>query len=155
MRIPIRPLVASVLVGATFLVGSGVTAHSRATAYSPRVYIFDNDGAFQGGDPGTGEWGYYPGHIDVYQGEQIEFDSPASNKLPHTVTSITWTGSPPDRQLTAGTAFNSSPTRDQFITPGNSFVLDTSTLNPGQYLYYCAIHPWMVGTITVEPPESQ
>src|SRR5215471_8244994 len=100
MRIPIRPLLASVLVGATLAIGSGVTAHSRATAYSPKVYIYDNDGAFQGGDPGTGEWGYYPGHIDVYQGEQIEFDSPANNRLPHTVTSITWSGMPPNRTLT-------------------------------------------------------
>ena len=33
--------------------------------------------------------------------------------------------------------------------PGSSFVLDTSTLDAGQYVYYCTIHPWMVGTFTV------
>jgi len=81
----------------------------------------------------------------------LEFDNPAGNNFPHTVTSITWTGQAPDRTLASGQAFNSSPTRADYIMPGSSYILDTSTLMPGQYLYYCAIHPWMVGTFTVTP----
>src|SRR5207249_4883363 len=79
---------------------------------------------------------------------------PAGNTYPHTVTSITWTGMAPTRTLTSGLLFDSSPTREQYLLPGDSFTLDTTTLDPGQYLYYCTLHPWMVGSITVAPAET-
>jgi plastocyanin len=39
------------------------------------------------------------------------------------------------------------------IQPGNTWTLDTSTLEApsGQYTYYCWLHPWMVGNFTVMP----
>jgi plastocyanin len=33
--------------------------------------------------------------------------------------------------------------------PGNSWSLDTSGLAAGHYGYYCRLHPWMVGSLTV------
>lgn len=116
-----------------------------------RVLIYDNGGTFMPGDPATGQWSFAPGHIQVTKGQSIEFVNPAGNARPHTVTSITWSGQPPNRMLSHGTAFDSSPTMAEWMQPGSSYTLDTSTLNAGQYLYYCWLHPWMVGSITVMP----
>lgn len=85
------------------------------------------------------------------KGEKITFDNPAGNNRPHTVTSITWSGTAPTRTLESGTKFDSSPTLEMRITPGNSFTLDTTDLDAGNYVYYCTLHPWMVGTFTVTP----
>jgi hypothetical protein len=57
------------------------------------------------------------------------------------------------RTLTHGAAFDSSPTREEVLMPGSSWSLDTSSLEAAQYLYYCWLHPWMVGSITVSPVE--
>ena len=35
-----------------------------------------------------------------------------------------------------------------YITPGSSFVISPS---PGKYDYFCKIHPWLGGSITVKP----
>jgi plastocyanin len=135
---------------------AGVRAQRHATAFTPRVTIIQNDAQFSPADAeGVGQWSYAPDHLAVMQGEQIEFDNPATNSFPHTVTSITWTGMAPARTLASGQAFDSSPTRETYIQPGQSWTLDTSTLMPGQYLYYCTIHPWMAGSFTVLAPAGQ
>ena len=77
--------------------------------------------------------------------------NPASNKRPHSVTSISLGGMPFENSLVAGARFDSSPTREALVTPGNSWVLDTSGLDAGNYAYYCRIHPWMVGQVSVLP----
>ena len=53
--------------------------------------------------------------------------------------------------VAAGAKFDSSPSRETLVTPGNSWTLDTATLDPGNYAYFCRIHPWMVGEVTVLP----
>ena len=122
----------------------------------PRVIIYGNDGPFMPpGDPELGQWGYFPTHIDVRQGEQITFDTPAGNRRPHTVTSITCGGTNFARTLDSGTRFNSSPDQQSLLMSGGSWTLDTGTLDPGQYVYYCTLHPWMVGTFTVMPAEYE
>lgn len=142
-------------VGLAFAASSGDRAGRPAIAQvakdMPRVIMFDSNASFTAGNDYLGAWGFMPAHLTVTQGEQIEFDNPAGNNFPHTVTSITWNGQAPDRSLTSGQLFTSSPTRDDYIMPGAAFVLDTSTLMPGQYVYYCVIHPWMVGTFTLTP----
>lgn len=126
-------------------------AHAQAVKNMARVTIFDSNTTFDAsGIEKQGYWGFGPEHIDVHQGDMIEFDSSASNSFSHTVVSITWSGSPDARTLDSGTAFNSSPTRADEIAPGGSWTLDTTNLKPGQYVYYCAMHPWMVGTFSVE-----
>jgi plastocyanin len=104
-------------------------------------------------DPYTGTWSFAPSHLYVRQGTPVEFDNPSTNSFPHTVTSLTWSGSPTNRTLASGTLFNSSPTNAEFIRPGGSWTLDTSSLTPGLYVFYCSLHPWMSGTITVAPAQ--
>lgn len=151
MRTAIRSIVAAFLFGLVLAGGSGFAAHQTATAYTPRVIMIDNDGTFTPGDEGTGMWGYSPAHLSILQGEPIVFDNPASNFRPHNVVSITYSGDAFARVLESGSRFNSSPTRETLVTPGNSWTLDTTDLGPGHYLYYCSLHPWMLGTFTVTP----
>ncbi|MCC6179942.1 MAG: cupredoxin domain-containing protein [Chloroflexi bacterium] len=122
-----------------------------ATAYTPMVTIIDNDAAApnQGPDVGQGYWGYGPDMIVVKKGEQITFENPTTNKRPHTITSISLGGAPFDNTLAAGGKFDSSPARESLVTPGMAWALDTSTLDPGNYAYFCRLHPWMVGKFTV------
>jgi plastocyanin len=125
-----------------------------AVAYTPLVTILDNDAPTpnQGIDPGQAFWGYGPDVLHVKKGEQVTFMNPASNKRPHSVTSISLSGAAFEgTSLAAGAKFDSSPTRETLITPGNSWVLDTSAVDAGNYAYYCRIHPWMVGQISVMP----
>jgi plastocyanin len=130
-----------------------LNAQAQPSVAMTRVLIYDNGGSFMPGDEYTGQWGFTPHHYQVAKGESIEFVNPAGNAQPHTVTSITASGQPPNRTLTHGAAFDSSPTRADVIRPGSSWTLDTSGLDAGQYTYYCWLHPWMVGSITVTPPE--
>lgn len=136
-------------------VGVAVSVNAApATAYSPMVTMLDNDAppVSQGIDPGQAYWGYGPQLVHVKKGEQVTFVNPASNKRPHSVTSISLGAGPfEDGTLKAGARFDSSPTRETLVTPGNSWVLDTATIDAGNYAYYCRIHPWMVGQITVLP----
>lgn len=146
-------LASAVVVGGRAVLHSSATVQAQTVKDASRVTIYDSNVNFTPGNPAEGEWGYAPVHIAVKQGASIEFDNPASNNFPHTVTSIGWSGTAPDRTLTSGVQFNSSPTKDAYIMPGASFTLDTTTLDPGQYDFYCTIHPWMVGTLTVEPAQ--
>lgn len=152
MRPVVRLLVVPLLLGFALVVGSGALAQQPSGPPAPRVLMFDNGGTFAPGDPATGQWTYVPAHITVTRGETITFDNPAGNFRPHTVTSITWEGQAPTRTLISGARFDSSPTREALIMPGGSFALDTTDLEPGHYLYYCTLHPWMVGTFTVTAP---
>lgn len=149
MRSVVRFLMAPLVLGAVLAAGYGVHAYTSAGAYTPRVTVIDNDGTFMPGDPGTGQWSFAPAHLTVAKGESITFDNPQGNFRPHTVTSITWSGMAPTRTLESGKAFDSSPTRETLLMPGQSYNLDTSAMDAGHYLYYCTLHPWMVGTFTV------
>lgn len=134
--------------------GARSVAHAQTVKNIAHVAIIDSAVTFDAaGIEYEGAWGFGPEHVQVTQGEPIEFDSSSSNNYPHTVTSITWSGTPNDRTLISGAAFNSTPSADMRLMPGSSFTLDTSSLNPGQYVYYCTIHPWMVGTISVTAPQ--
>jgi len=135
-----------VAFGLVWLVGV-----STASATTPTVMIIDNDApppsrAF---DAGQGWWGYAPGHIEVHRGDKVLFNNPSSGKLPHTITSIRRSGEAFENQLEAATKFDSSPSREGLVTPGNSWMLDTGDLDKGHYAYYCRLHPWMIGSLTV------
>jgi plastocyanin len=150
VHIAVRLLVAPAVLGLAFAVGSGVRAQQPPPApFAPRVMMVDNNGSFSPGDPGTGQWSFAPAHITVTKGDKITFVNPASNFRPHAVTSITATGMAPTRTLESAKLFDSSPTREMLIMPGSSFELDTSSLDPGHYSYYCTLHPWMLGSFTV------
>ncbi len=132
------------------LSGSALVPTTGAT--TPTVTIYDNDAPSpqRGFDPGQGWWGFAPQHLEVKRGETVLFVNPSTNHSPHTVTSIAPEGnSSYGTQLLAGSRFDSTPSSDARIQPGESWTLDTSTLDPGNYAYYCRFHLWMLASLTV------
>jgi plastocyanin len=139
------------------------------------VTIFDNDAPSPAPpqnvfDPEQSFWGFGPHSVLVQQGDLVVFVNPSTNKHAHTVTSLERIGPPfPTPPCTAGTIvgsdacravvaagslFDSSPTAP--IQPGGQFILDTlqpahgrPALPPGNYAYFCKLHPWMVAEVTV------
>ncbi len=159
MGIRLRALAGIGLAGAIALVGWQGGFHTTQVARAQteknmaRVTIIDSNVTFNpAGIEKEGYWGFGPEHIDVHQGDLVQFDNPTTNNYGHTVTSITWSGTPAARVLDSGLAFDSATADSATIRPGGSFTLDTASLAPGQYLYYCTVHPWMVGTLSVEAP---
>jgi len=117
------------------------------------VTMYDNDSPYPGSfDPGQGWWSYAPNHIEVVQGEPIVFQNPASNFQRHTVTSLERVGGSFDNTMVPGTKFDSTPNAASVIAIGSSWTLDTSTLTPANYYYYCRFHPWMLGSFSVTAP---
>ena len=152
MRSRFRTVLMSLVVALVAAAGLGIHAHSQAVAYTPVIVLFDNDSPGQPpGNPGRGFWGFGPQHIAVAQGDKIDFVMAQSNHSAHTVASLTWGGTPVNRTLESGSLFNSSPSAEQYLQAGSTWTLDTTPIPPGQYVFYCAIHPWEIGTITVSP----
>ncbi len=142
------------LASATALVGGAlwVSSVSGAAAYTPTVTMLDNDARplSQGFDAGQGFWGFGPEHVMAKKGETIMFVNPETNRYPHTVTSISLTTDGAFAgTVAAGAHFDSSPSREALVAKGTSWMLDTSAMDPGNYAYYCRIHPWMVARLTV------
>ena len=81
---------------------------------------------------------YDPKELTVKQGQTILADN--VDVVPHTVTSGT---GPSD--TTSGQIFDTG-----IIMAGESTVMDTSGIEPGTYDYYCTVHPYMVGKLTIE-----
>jgi plastocyanin len=152
MRSRLQVLVASALIGLV-LGGVALSAPGNAGAATPRVTMIDNDGlpTSQGVDPWTGWWGFAPNHITVSQGEGVVFDNPASNKRPHNVISIHNSGNATAPVLASGEKFSTGLAAENRLMPGASWTLDTAGIEPGHYSYYCSLHPWMVGSVTVLP----
>jgi plastocyanin len=152
MRLALRFLVVPVMIGAA-LVGVSQAGGGVARAANTEVMIKDNDGPTpnQGLDVRTGQWGFEPHVVAVTKGDQVTFNHPAGNFRNHNVISIARTGTSVEPVLESGTKFSSGLPMDTWIRPGNTWVLDTSTVDPGYYSYYCSLHPWMVGSITITP----
>ena len=81
---------------------------------------------------------YDPDELTVKKGETILVDN--VDTMPHTVTNGK-SGSDP----TSGKIFDTS-----IINGGDSAEMDTSTIDAGTYPYYCMVHPYMTGSLTVE-----
>jgi len=76
---------------------------------------------------------YQPDNALVEKGYVIEWTN--EDEVMHTVTS----------SLDFGETFDSG-----IMDPGSIFQLDTTNLALGAYEYMCIVHPWMIGTVTVE-----
>ena len=76
---------------------------------------------------------YEPDESIVSQGYVIEWLN--NDEMPHTVTS----------SVDFGETFDSG-----MLMIGDSFSLDSNTLDLGTYEYMCIVHPWMVSTIIIE-----
>ena len=76
---------------------------------------------------------YEPDNALVEQGYVIEWNN--NDDVAHTVTS----------SIDFGETFDSS-----LIDAGSTFQIDTTSLEIGTHDYFCIVHPWMIGSITVE-----
>ncbi|HVH15536.1 MAG TPA: plastocyanin/azurin family copper-binding protein [Candidatus Angelobacter sp.] len=88
-----------------------------------------------------------PANITIDQGTTVEWNN--TGQVAHTVTSCSGInflplGCPLGANLPSLPSFDSGP-----VYPGYTF---SSVFNvPGNYSYYCVIHPWLRGTIQVRP----
>jgi plastocyanin len=142
------PLVtlAAVLLGQAPRAGAEPVEQAAGTT---AVTIFDNDAPGMTFDPEQAFWGFGPHNILVRRGDKVVFYNPSSNKHPHTVTSLERVGPPFNNRVDVGTRFDSSPSAQALVQPGQSFTVDTASLHPGNYPYFCKLHPWMVAELTV------
>ena len=80
---------------------------------------------------------YSPDRAIVTQGHTVEWIN--ADIAPHTVTSAE----------DYGETFDSS-----LISEGETFTLDTTNLEIGEYEYLCIVHPWMIATLVIEAPKE-
>jgi plastocyanin len=116
---------------ATSMNATSTNATSGAAGVQASLTILE--GASVQGNPA-----YDPDPLTVTKGDVIG----VSNKdtAPHTATSGTGAQDPK-----SGDEFDTS-----IIDPGASAQIDTASLNPGDYPYYCQVHPYMLGTLKVQ-----
>jgi plastocyanin len=81
---------------------------------------------------------YDPEELTASAGAEVTVVN--QDTLPHTVTSGTGPQDPESAQL-----FDTS-----LINAGESATLSLAQVNPGQYDYYCMVHPYMTGKINVQ-----
>lgn len=81
---------------------------------------------------------YDPDELTVKKGDKILVDN--VDTMPHTVTNGE-SGSDPN----SGKLFDTG-----IINGGDSAELDTATIDAGTHPYYCMVHPYMTGTLTIE-----
>ena len=81
---------------------------------------------------------YDPDELTVKKGETIKVDN--VDTMPHTVTNGE-SGSDPN----SGKLFDTS-----IINGGDSAEIDTSAVDAGAHPYYCMVHPYMTGSLTIE-----
>ena len=81
---------------------------------------------------------YDPKELTVKKGDKITVDN--VDTMPHTVTNGE-SGSDPN----SGKLFDTS-----IINGGDSAEIDTSAVDAGAHPYYCMVHPYMTGSLTIE-----
>ena len=81
---------------------------------------------------------YDPDSAQVPVGNKVVWDN--QDTVPHTATSGTGPQDPNSAQL-----FDTS-----LINPSESATVSLAQVSPGQYDYYCMVHPYMTGKISVQ-----
>ena len=81
---------------------------------------------------------YDPDPLTVTAGDAIEVSN--KDNVPHTATS----GSGPEDPK-SGSEFDTS-----IIDAGATAQIDTTNLAAGEHPFYCSVHPYMLGTMTVK-----
>ena len=114
---------------ATTTAGAGAGGASTAAAATLTIPV----GAATPGNPS-----YDPLSLTVKKGDEINVVNKDSS--PHTVTS----GKAPDAP-DAGKQFDTS-----IVNVGASAKVATANLEPGEYDFHCAVHPFMTGKLKVE-----
>jgi plastocyanin len=81
---------------------------------------------------------YDPDELKVKKGDKITVNN--ADTMPHTVTNGE-SGSDPN----SGKLFDTS-----IINGGDSAEIDTTAVDAGAHPFYCMVHPYMTGTLTIE-----
>ena len=108
-----------------------------------------NATAAPAGPPGTpltilegssvqGSPSYDPAALTVKKGDKITVTN--KDTLPHTVTSGTGPTDP-----NSAKQFDTS-----ILEAGATADIETTNINPGEYPFYCAVHPYMLGKLVVQ-----
>jgi plastocyanin len=114
-------------------VTSGSTQGGQSTVAAGGVTLTILEGSSIQGNPD-----YDPDELTVKKGDKITVNN--ADTMPHTVTNGE-SGSDPN----SGKLFDTS-----IINGGDSAEIDTSAVDAGAYPFYCMVHPYMTGTLTVE-----
>ena len=112
---------------------SSTTASPPSDAGPPAAILKIPQGASVQGNPS-----YDPGSLTVKVGDTIAVDN--EDSTPHTVTNGKAATDP-----NMGKLFDTS-----IINAGDSGEIVTTDLQPGEYPYFCSVHPYMTGTLTVQ-----
>jgi cytochrome c oxidase subunit II len=112
---------------------SGNQTNQTGTTAEPSVTLTIPEGASVQGNPA-----YDPDPLTVSAGDVVEVSN--QDTVPHTATS----GSGPE-DPESGSQFDTS-----IIDAGATTQIDTANLAPGESPYYCSVHPYMLGTMTVQ-----
>jgi cytochrome c oxidase subunit II len=112
---------------------SGNQTNQTGAAAGPSVTLTIPEGASVQGNPA-----YDPDPLTVTAGDVVEVSN--QDTVPHTVTS----GSGPEDPET-GSQFDTS-----IIDAGATGQVETANLAAGEHPYYCSVHPYMLGTMTVQ-----
>ena len=111
---------------------------SESTELQPQQITTDVTLTILEGSSIQGNPDYDPKELTVKKGNKILVDN--VDTMPHTVTNGE-SGSEPN----SGKIFDT-----RIINGGDSAELDTSTVDAGTYSYYCMVHPYMTGSVTVK-----
>jgi plastocyanin len=117
--------------GETAGAGGGAAGGGGEGGAGPTINILE--GASIQGSPD-----YDPDELTASAGAEVTVVN--QDTLPHTVTSGTGPQDPNSAQL-----FDTS-----LINGGESATLSLAQVTPGQYDYYCIVHPYMTGKLTVQ-----
>jgi plastocyanin len=111
--------------------GGGNQTAGGGAAGGPTINILE--GSSIQGNPD-----YDPEELTVSAGSEVSVVN--QDTVPHTATSGTGPQDPNSAQL-----FDTS-----IINGGESATLSLAQVNPGQYDYYCMVHPYMTGKVAVQ-----
>jgi plastocyanin len=112
---------------------SSTTSSPPADAGPPAAILKIPQGASVQGNPS-----YDPDSLTVKAGDTIAVDN--EDSAPHTVTNGKDATDP-----NMGKLFDTS-----IINAGDSSEIVTTDLQPGEYPFFCSVHPYMIGTMTVQ-----
>ena len=112
---------------------SGNQTNQTSTAAGPSVTLNILEGSSVQGNPA-----YDPDPLSVTVGDVVEVSN--QDTVPHTATS----GSGPE-DPESGSQFDTS-----IIDAGATAQIDTASLEAGDHPFYCSVHPYMLGSMTVK-----
>jgi cytochrome c oxidase subunit 2 len=113
--------------------GSNATTPAATTTAAAAATLTIPNGASVQGNPA-----YEPNPLTIKVGDTIAVEN--KDIAPHTVTNGKDATDP-----TMGKLFDTS-----IINAGDSAEIVAAGLDPGEYPYFCSVHPYMTGTLTVQ-----